>query len=217
MITLFSLKNVDYCHGQRFKLNVPQLHLMPKDVHIIAGPGGSGKSTLLQLLALLKKPTRGEVWFKGDNLRGYDYEQLSVLRLQLTMVGQSPCLFSGKVYDNLAYGLQIRGIYGSEQEQRINNAIRTFGLCGYEHRNVQELSRGEVQRVAIARALVLEPEVLLLDEPTADIDPKSRIEIEAGISALPQQGITVIMTTDNDHPKRFGGTFILLSNGRLAA
>ncbi len=132
MSILFSLKNVEYCHGQGFKLDVPQLDLMPKAVHIIAGPEGSGKSTFLQLLALFNKPTKGEVWFKGENLRGYDYEQLSVLRLQLTMVGQSPCLFSGKVYYNLAYGLQIRGIYGSEQEQRINKAIRTFGLCGYE-------------------------------------------------------------------------------------
>jgi len=218
MDALFSLLNVELSLGDCFKLDIPQLTLQQKGIYVFVGPNGAGKSTLLRLLALLSKPTRGEIWFRGENLHSSSNYQLSVLRLQLTMVEQSPYLFRGSVYYNLAYGLQIRGIYGAEQEQRIVSALKTFGLSGFERRNAQGLSGGETQRVALARALVLEPEVLILDEPTANIDQKSLAEIEAGISALSQQGVTVIMTThDSDQPRRLGGTIISIIEGRLAA
>lgn len=218
MGTLFSLLNVELCLGNRFKLDIPQLILQPKNIYIFVGPNGAGKSTLLRLLALLSKPTQGEIWFKGENLSRCSNYQLSVFRLQLTLVEQSPYLFRGTVYYNLAYGLQIRGVCGTEQEQRISNALKTFGLSGFEQRNAQGLSGGEAQRVALARALVIEPDVLILDEPTANIDQKSLADIEAGISSLPQQGVTVIMTThDSDQPRRLEGTVIPICAGRLTA
>jgi tungstate transport system ATP-binding protein len=215
MSALFSLHNIEVNLGEHFKLDIPQLELQANEVYVFTGPNGAGKSTLLKLLSLINMPSRGELKFMGEQVQN-DPARLTRLRRQVTMVGQTPYLFSGSVAYNLAYGLQLRGVRSAEQQSLIANALENVGLDGFEQRKVCELSGGEVQRVALARALVLEPQVLVLDEPTANIDHKSLATIEGLLAKLPQQGVSVIMTShDKDQPKRVGGKVMSISEGRL--
>ncbi len=107
---------------------------------------------------------------------------------------QSPYLFEGSVTDNLSFGLKLRGINSRERSERIRATLAIVGLEGFEQRQAKELSGGEVQRVALARALVLKPELLLLDEPTANIDSNSLQAYEALLRGLPEYGVTVVFS-----------------------
>jgi tungstate transport system ATP-binding protein len=215
MSALFSLHNIEINLGEHFKLDIPQLELKANEVYVFTGPNGAGKSTLLKLLSHLNMPTRGELRFMGEQVQN-DPARLTRLRRQITMVEQTPYLFSGSVAYNIAYGLQLRGVRSAEQQSLIANALETVGLDGFGQRKVSELSGGEAQRVALARALVLEPRVLVLDEPTANIDHKSLAAIEGLLAKLPQRGVSVIMTShDKDQPKRVGGKVMSISEGRL--
>lgn len=215
MEPIFSLRDVEVRQGARFTLAIESLDLQACRIYAFTGPNGAGKSTLLRTLALLTPPNRGKLNVGGRSIRK-DPASLAKLRRQITLVEQSPYLFKGSVYSNLAFGLRIRGIRGKEQHRRIASALETVGLAGFEQRKACELSGGEVQRVALARALVLQPKVLLLDEPTSNIDSKSLQDFERLIATLPQQGITVILSThDPIQPQRLGGEVIRIKDGRL--
>ena len=215
MSALFSLHNIEINLGEHFKLEIPQLELQANEVYVFTGPNGAGKSTLLKLLSLINLPCRGELRFMGEKVQN-DPVRLTRLRRQVTLVEQTPYLFSGTVAYNIACGLQIRGVCAADQQSLIANALETVGLDGFEQRMVCELSGGEAQRVALARALVLDPAVLILDEPTVNIDQKSLTEIEGLLAKLPQRGVSVIMTShDKDQPKRVGGKVMSISEGRL--
>jgi tungstate transport system ATP-binding protein len=137
-------------------------------------------------------------------------------RQKVTLVEQSPYLLAWTVADNLAFGLKIRGIHGKEQQKLIKSALEMVGLEEFGQRKVKELSGGEVQRVALARALVLEPEVLLLDEPTSNIDSRSLHDFEALIRRLPERGVTVVVAThDLLLAERLGGEMLRIENGSL--
>ena len=110
------------------------------------------------------------------------------------MVFQKPVMFRSNVLDNVRYGLRVRGLNGKD---KVINALNFVGLSDYESRDANTLSGGEMQRLALARAIVVEPELLLLDEPTANLDPKSTAKIEELILDFVLQGITVIMATHN--------------------
>jgi tungstate transport system ATP-binding protein len=120
-------------------------------------------------------------------------EKLKVRR-RMAMVFQKPAMFRSNVLENVKYGLKIRGLKGRDKGM---SALESVGLSGYERRDANTLSGGEMQRLALARAIVVEPELLLLDEPTANLDPKSAAIIEELILAWARQGITVIMATHN--------------------
>ncbi len=137
-------------------------------------------------------------------------------RILLTLLEQSPYLLEGSVYDNLAYGLKLRGVRGTEQKKRIRLTLEMVGLDGFERRKTRKLSGGEIQRVALARALVLKPEILLLDEPTSNIDSKSLQAFEELIRSLPGYGITVVFSThDLSQPERLGGEMLRIEDGCL--
>ncbi len=211
MNTLISLKNICCRLSSDFSLAVADLDLQAGTIYTLIGANGSGKSTLLKVLALLLTPTEGTIRFPS-----YPDLQHLQLRRRITLVEQSPYLLTGTVKDNLCFGLKVRKIPHHQQQQIIEQVLKQVCLSGFAERKAATLSSGEKQRVALARALVLKPELLLLDEPTANIDTSSVPLIENLIRQLPPQGITVVCAThDMEQPQRLGGTLLRMNLGRL--
>ncbi len=214
MQQLFSLRNIQKTQGA-FTLEVDHLDLFSGNLYTLTGPNGAGKSTLLNILAFLSRPDCGELVFAGEPAR-WTAAGLRQCRRQVTMVQQNPFLFDATVFQNIAFGLKIRGVIGRKQRQRIYTALDALGLAGFEDRRARGLSGGEAQKVAIARALVLNPRALLLDEPTSNIDAGQIESLEQLIPTLTDQGMTVIMVThDQAQPRRMGSTIIPMAGGRL--
>jgi len=211
MPPVVSLNNILVTQGDSFKLLVGRLALQPGLIYALTGANGSGKSTLLRVMALLTPPYEGTIEFSGNKANNPAQQ-----RQKVTLVEQSPYLFKGKVIDNLSYGLKLRGIDSDERSHRIKTTLANVGLEGFEQRQAKELSGGEIQRVALARALALKPELLLLDEPTANIDSSSLQGYESLLRGLPKYGVTVVFSThDLSQSQRLGDQVLHLENGRL--
>lgn len=181
----------------------------------VIGPTGSGKTTLLRLLNLLDNPGSGKVFFDGmDAIKQPERIKLNIRR-RMAMVFQKPVAFNASVYDNVAYGLKVRGM--DEIDVKVISALKIVGLSGYEDRNAPTLSGGEMQRVALARAMIIEPEVLLLDEPTANLDPRSTDIIEDLISRIRHERDTAIImaTHDMSQGQRLADRMGVLMEGKL--
>ncbi len=205
-----SIRNLLLTQGD-FNLAIAKLDLLPHRIYALTGANGAGKSTLLKTIALLTLPQKGTISFPRTKATS-----LSQQRQIVTLVEQTPYLLSGSVYDNLAFGLKLRQIRGQEQQKRIDHALARVGLDGFKFRKASELSGGEIQRVALARALVLTPQILLLDEPTSNIDSASLEAFEALLGSLPDDGMTVLFSThDLTQPERLGGEILLIEKGRL--
>ncbi len=165
------------------------------EILALLGPNGSGKSTILKILAFLQNATEGEVKFLGETVTVKNAERH---RMQSTLVFQKTTLFDASVRDNVAYGLKIRKVPKAELDQAVKEALRIVKLEGFEKRNARKLSGGEQQRIAIARALVLKTKLLLLDEPTANLDPKNAQIIEEVIATVNRElKTTIVMATHN--------------------
>jgi tungstate transport system ATP-binding protein len=213
----YELDGIEQRRGPKRVLHLPALSIRANRIHALVGPNGSGKTTLLAILGLLARPAAGELRFAGERVE-WSGARLLALRKQVTLVQQSPYLFAGTVEDNLAIGLAHRERERERVRARVADALRTVALPGYAQRSARALSQGEAQRVAFARALVLEPRVLLLDEPLANLDRKSTLVLEELIAALPAAGRTVVMAShDPTHPARFGAEVIALHEGALAS
>jgi tungstate transport system ATP-binding protein len=212
MMPALSVKDLLINKGENFNLEIESLELLPHRIYALTGPNGAGKTTLLRTMALLEVPQRGTVRIAAGS------GSLAQQRQLVTLVEQSPYLLEGSVYDNLAFGLRLRGYHGNSLNERIKATLGKVGLDGFERRKVRKLSGGEMQRVALARGLSLEPEVLLLDEPTANIDSKSLQAFETLLGNLPREGMTVVFSThDLSQPERLGGEIIRIENGRILA
>lgn len=213
MVPVIVLKDILVRQGDNFSLSVEDLKLLPRQIYALTGPNGAGKSTLLRVMALLRAPHKGSVNFVSDPTANANLTQQ---RQNVTLVEQTPYMLDGSVFDNLAFGLKLRGIRGKEQKNRIEETLELVGLCGFEKRKTRELSGGEIQRVALARALVLHPQLLLLDEPTSNIDSKSLQSFEALLARLPEAGVTVVFSThDLLQPARLGAKMLRIENGSL--
>lgn len=210
---LISLSDIELPRGKGFTLNIEALELNPGRFYLLTGANGAGKSTLLRLLALLHPPERGEVWFAG---RRVDWRSagLGSLRREITLLEQTPYLFSGTVASNVALGLRMRGVGLAEQRSRVEEALEAVGLKGFGERLADRLSGGEARRVALARALVLKPRLLLLDEPSANLDAEQVAGFERLVSTLPGLGICVVMAS-HDPLVGLGAEHIRLEQGRL--
>jgi tungstate transport system ATP-binding protein len=216
MQPVMTLKDIKIVQGENFSLSVEYLTLQPRRIYALTGPNGAGKSTLLRVMALLKSPQSGSIEFADGESKRAQHRERHRHRQGVTLVEQSPYLLNGSVADNLSYGLKLRAIDAKEQGDRIKSTLSIVGLAGFEQRQAKELSSGEVQRVALARALVLKPELLLLDEPTANIDSNSMQAYEALLRGLPEYGVTVVFSThDPAQSRRLGEEVLQIENGHL--
>ncbi len=211
---LFELRQVVKSYQDRQVLALEELSLQGGEITAIEGPNGAGKTTLLKILALLIAPDQGRLFYRGSEISGAGNH--IVLRREITLVAQDAYLFEGSVEKNVSYGLKLRGEDKGKRRQRAREALAQAGLNGFLHRRARGLSGGEGQRVALARALALEPRVLLLDEPFANLDPASAEVFERVISGLPQQGCSVILVSHaRDQARRLADRVIALADGRL--
>ncbi|MGC8817321.1 MAG: phosphate ABC transporter ATP-binding protein [Candidatus Hadarchaeum sp.] len=163
------------------------------EILTIIGPNGAGKTTLLRVLALLDEPSSGKVVYRGQAVGG---SNISQLRKKVTMVFQRAVLLNETVFENVAYGLKLRGLNNDEITERVNDALSSVMLKGFGPRMAKKLSGGEQQRVVLARALALNPELLLLDEPTANLDPTNAAIVERIIGGL-RGRTTIVLATHN--------------------
>lgn len=173
------------------------LRVQSGEVFVLVGPNGAGKTTLLRILDLLEEPTSGRVLLDGMAIN-YSLKDKVVIRRRISMVFQQTILFNMNVFDNVAYGLRVRGEDDRGVGQRVKEALELVQLRGFENKNALSLSGGEAQRVALAQALVTEPELLLLDEPTANLDPRNVSIVEEALSRVNREKkTTMIMATHN--------------------
>ena len=173
---------------------LPDIVVASGSVVGLAGPNGAGKSTLLNVLAFLKAPATGEIYFEGRPVTTEGQRQ--VLRRKVTLLLQHPVLLKRGVLDNVAYGLKIRGVKQG-REDMAREALEQVGLDPdkFGHRPWRELSGGEAQRVALAARLVLKPTVLLLDEPTASLDVESAERIKGAVASARERGATMVVAS----------------------
>ncbi|SEA18200.1 putative ABC transport system ATP-binding protein [Haloplanus vescus] len=178
----------------------------------IVGPSGAGKSSLLRLLNRLDEPTGGTVHLDGTDYRTIDPQEL---RKRVGLVPQDPALRSGTVRENVTIGPRLRG--ETVSEERLANLLDAVGLAGYADRTTSDLSGGEAQRVAIARTVVNDPEVILLDEPTASLDSAAEAEVERLLDDLLASGerTAVLVTHDERQAERLADRVARLDDGRI--
>lgn len=202
--------------GERDVLKNINIRVEQGEVFALIGPTGAGKTTLLRLIDLIDTPTSGKIFFNKAEMTASERVRLEARR-RMAFVLQKPIVFNMSVYDNVAYGLRWRGVGGSHIRGKVNSVLEMVGLIDYKDRNARTLSGGEVQRVAIARAITIEPEVLLLDEPTANLDPVSASRIEELIAGIiKRNAITVIMAThDMSQGQRLADRISVLVNGEI--
>ncbi len=214
---IFKVRNIKKVYNNKIVLDVHSLNFQEGKIYAIVGPNGSGKTTLLNILNLLEKADEGQIFFYDQEITNKSNSDILEIRRRITLVNQNPFLFNSTVYDNIAYGLKIRSISPKVQKSKIRSALNIVGLSDFEDRKANQLSGGEAQRVVIARALVIEPEVLFLDEPTANIDQKHIDVVERIIKKIKEEiKTTVIFSThDLSQAYRLADEVISLLDGKI--
>ncbi|MRR11445.1 ABC transporter ATP-binding protein, partial [bacterium] len=194
-------------------LDVPHFDLCDGETHVVLGPSGSGKSTLLPILGLLEAPAVGHVELDGKLVRPGNREA----RMMMAAVFQHPYLFKGTVEQNVEYGMSLRRVPKSERADRVAATLERVGLGGLQKASALQLSGGEAQRVALARALVLEPRILLLDEPLSYLDPLIKRRLVADFSEiLSGEGVTALYVThDQDEAMVVADRISIMHEGRV--
>jgi tungstate transport system ATP-binding protein len=207
------LRDVAVDRARRRVLEVPSLDVLPGEVLAVVGPNGAGKSTLVQVMALLERPARGEVLFDGEKVG----RNVLPYRRRMAVVFQEPLLLDTSVESNVRSGLALRGVPAAEQKRRAAQWLERFGIAHLGPRSARTLSGGEAQRTSLARALVLEPEVLILDEPFAALDAPTRAalidDLDRVLGASPVT--TVFVTHDRGEALRLGDRVAVLMEGRV--
>lgn len=191
MTALLSVQGLHRRHGERTLFDIERLDIAAGAAYVLTGANGSGKSTLLRMLGGLERCTACTVEFDGLRQRLYPYPRQ--LRRAIVYVHQHPIMFSTSVGHNIAYGLLARGADRRALRGCVEEAMAWAGVTHLRESDPARLSGGEKQRVALARARVLQPRLLLLDEPTANLDGTAREQVLALIPTLIDQGASVIM------------------------
>jgi tungstate transport system ATP-binding protein len=209
----YQLRDVERSYAGRAVVQVESLEVLPGEVLCLLGPTGAGKSTLLRLLAGLESPSGGVLLF-GDHRLDAQGFPLAVQR-RVTMVFQRPLLLKGTVQANVEYGLRLRGV--GRPSARAQDVLNRLGLSDLAGQSSSTLSGGQTQLVALARALAVEPDVLLLDEPTAHLDPARVALVEEAVEEYQRQRqATVVWATHNlFQARRVAHQVALLLDGRL--
>jgi cell division transport system ATP-binding protein len=191
---------------------------IPKgDFVYLTGPSGAGKSTLLKLLYVAEKPSRGQILINGQNVTRMGLNRIPQLRRQLGIVFQDFKLIPSRtIFENVAFPLEVQGKKRFEVSKKVYHTLKHVGLEHKLQRYPLELSGGEQQRAAIARALVVDPLVLLADEPTGNLDPDVTLEVMELFKGANARGTTVLVAThDREMIRRFPRRQLLLEGGRL--
>lgn len=211
----YIVMNIEHQYGPRTVLKIKSLTIRQGEFVTLVGPSGAGKSTLLRLLALLEVPTMGKVQLLIDG-RTIKHETATIHdRRQIGMVFQQPLLLSRNVRDNVAYGLRLRG--DQEPMAKVDSMLQRLNMLDMANAGAQTLSGGEKQRVALARTFVLQPRILLLDEPTANLDPANVELVEHLLREYhQQQRTTIVMVTHHIfQARRLASRVGLLLGGEL--
>ena len=199
-------RQLSYRVGEANRSDGIDLDLAPGSLTVVMGPNGAGKSLLLRLLHGLIEPTAGQVYWGGQPLN-------EIVRRRQAMVFQRPVLLRRSVSANIRFVMKLRGI---DSSHRVLAALEEVGLADRVGQPARLLSGGEQQRLALARALALEPQVLFLDEPTANLDPFSMAAIESIIARVHERGTKIVMVThDVGQARRLADDVIFLNRGRL--
>jgi tungstate transport system ATP-binding protein len=213
---LYELNHVKKKYDGRAVLDIESLMLKEGQITGLLGPNGAGKTTLLKILTYILEPTSGDLCFRGRRV-DFSRGKLIDLRRKVVLVQQHPILFTSTVENNVAFPLRIRKIQKDKRERLIDELLELVGMLPFKHARAHRLSGGENQRVAIARALACFPEVILMDEPTANVDVENQIVIERIIREINEKrGISVIFTTHNMiQVARLAHNTVFLFEGRV--
>jgi len=194
------------------------LRLARGQMAFLTGHSGAGKSTLLKLIAMIERPTRGQIFLDGVNLNNISNRKIPYIRRNIGIIFQNHhLLYDRPVFDNVALPLIIQGYRHQEIHKRVRAALNQVGLLGKENNDPITLSGGEQQRVGIARAIVHKPLLLLADEPTGNLDPELSKEIMQLFVRFNQVGTTVLIAShDLELIKQIGSPVISLQDGKIA-
>lgn len=211
---MIELQSITKNYEKIVALDNIDLHVMKGEIFSVIGTNGSGKTTLLRIMAGVETPTRGTMFFDGKKI---DTEDLVEVRRKGTLIFQKASMFNTTVYRNIAYGLKLRKLSQKIIDRRIEESLNIVKLEGYDGRLAKSLSGGEQQRVALARALALNTEVLLLDEPTANLDPKNVSIVEEAIMRINRERETtiVIATHNMFQAESLGERTVVLVGGKI--
>ncbi len=214
---LYRLENITRRRGDRTVLHIDKLDINSQQIYTLIGPNGAGKTSLLQILAFLDQPSSGRMAFLDKEV-SFDQKHLYALRRQVVLLDQTPIMFTGSVWHNVEFGLQVRKVAQKVRRQRIAEALELVGMEHFADYDARGLSGGETKRVALARALVLQPEVLLCDEPTANVDTENQEIILSIIEKINQERkASIIFSTHYlAQGQRLAHQTLLLQNGELS-
>ncbi|HWU97852.1 MAG TPA: energy-coupling factor ABC transporter ATP-binding protein [Oxalicibacterium sp.] len=214
MDELLSIQRLQKNFHERRLLDIEDLAIGQSRAYVLTGANGSGKSTLMRILAGLESADAADVRFMGQSVNLSPYSR--TMRDAVVYVHQHPVMFSTSVAENIGYGLSVRGVPKKIVEEKVEEAIAWAGIAHLRNNVPNYLSGGEKQRVALARARVLSPKLLLLDEPTANLDGAAREQVIALIPALVGEGSSVIMAChDRDLIALPGVQRLKIRDGRL--
>jgi tungstate transport system ATP-binding protein len=210
----YTIDNLTKVYKTRQVLDIDYLAIHAGEILAIVGPSGSGKSTLLRLLNFLEPPTGGKISYLSEVFGPEGSVSLDARR-SVTTVSQRPILLDRSVRANVEFGLRLRG--GRDRDGEVREALRMVGLAALEGQAARTLSGGEAQRVALARALVIRPLALLLDEPTANLDPYNVGVIENAVRRLnTERGTTIVLVTHNVfQARRLAHRVALILDGKI--
>ena len=213
---MYALRNLRQVFEGRTVLDIDALELAAGGSYALLGPNGSGKTTLLHVLAFLRPPVHGDVYFQGHRVEWRD-SALTALRRKVVLVDQHPIMFSTTVLKNVEYGPRMRGVSARERRKTAEQCLERVCMSAFAQRPAHLLSGGETQRVAIARAMACRPEVMLFDEPTASVDVENQAVIDGVIRELRKdQGVSIIFSTHKRlEASRLADEKIFLFEGRL--
>jgi len=198
-------------------LNHIDLQISQGDFVAIMGPSGCGKSTLLSILGMLDSPSSGAYLFEGTDIAKYSEKQLAQLRkTKLGFVFQSFNLIDElSVFQNVELPLQYQGVPTAERKQRVEAILKRMQIDHRADHLPLQLTGGQQQRVAVARALVINPALILADEPTGNLDSKNSEEVMQMLRQLNQDGTTVVMVTHSEHEARYASRIVRMLDGQI--
>lgn len=211
MIEIYNLKKI---FENNTVIDIPYLKIKKGKITAIIGPSGSGKSTLMALINGLAKPSEGKIIIEGEEFSANrDYSEY--IRKQMTMVFQEPVMFKETLEKNIEYGLKLRGV--KDIKKKIFNISELLGIQDKLKQRAPTLSGGEASRASLARAMVFEPKLLILDEPTSNLDPQNVAVIEAALKNMQKVlANTIIVVTHNMfQAKRIADEAVFLLDGKV--